>query len=156
MALTVNAQKQVLRQETPAAFIHLIEMEIASEPEPFRVTDDSVDRVHKGETFKAIPFEIKLSSENVDFLPTSIFQMDNVSREIAQILIEANPFSPIKCNLTVLSSLEPDEVQRKESFFLKSGRIAEGKVRCSISYNDTMNNRFPNSTMNTVDFKAIG
>lgn len=155
MTLSTSGKRESLKQETAAAFIHLLEMFLPGQANPIRVCDNIVSITHKGDVFSPLGFEVKLSDEARDVLPSATLDINNTSREIAEVLILANPFELIKCNLILVSSFELDEIQNKQTFYLRSAAINRDKVRCQISYNDTMNQRFPDSTMNSVDFKAI-
>jgi len=155
MTLSASGKQETLKQETSAAFIHLLEIFLNGATTPIRICDNPKGITHLGNLYSPLGFEVKLSSEARNSLPSATLDISNISREITQELILANPFNPIKCNLMLISSFELNEVQNRQTFFLKSAVINREKLRCQISYNDTMNQRFPDSTMNSVDFKAI-
>jgi hypothetical protein len=87
----------------------LLELDNSELANPIRVTSNSIDTTHDGNTYVAFPFEIALPDDTDENTPTARLTIDNVSREIVRAVRIVT--GPVNVNIKVVLGSDPDTVE---------------------------------------------
>lgn len=100
---------QMLRPNSPDAFLTLVTMTHPVWPEPIRLVDNSSNVLSRGQVFTAFPFKITLPADDGETAREATIILDNTSLEIIAKLRQVT--NEISVKLEMIISSIPNEVQ---------------------------------------------
>ena len=102
-------------QETTEAFIVLLTIDHNDLATPIRLTSDGVNTTSMGNTYLSYPFEISLPEDDGLSPPVARLTIDNVSREIGQVIKAIS--TPPDVTIEIVLSSDFDTVEASFPFF---------------------------------------
>ena len=107
--LKLSLISQMLRPNSPDAFLTLMTMSHPAWAETIRLVDNSSNIISRGQAFTAFPFKITLPPDDGETAREATVVIDNTSLDIIRKLREVTDEVAVKLEM-IISSM-PDEVQ---------------------------------------------
>ena len=153
-SLSTAARRAILAQETDEVFLILLTIDHADLDEPIRVCSDSRNLISRGEEYLAFPFSVSLPGEHDDQLSRVQLTIDNVDRRIVEA-VRTITSAPTVALEVVLAS-DPDTVEAGPfDFTLRDVAYDALTVQGELSYEDLLNEAYPEGTFSPADFPGI-
>lgn len=110
MTMTPSARAALQRVSDPQGLVFLLSINGGGMEDTLRIVDDTRDFVSQGHTFLGVPFQSILPTEAPKELPRSSVRIDNVGRELTQLLEQLPLGAELMATLQVVYRAEPDHV----------------------------------------------
>jgi hypothetical protein len=147
-------RQAVYGEETGEAFIILLELSNPGLSQPIRVSSDSVDTTHNGNTYVAFPFDIALPDDTDENTPTARLTIDNVSREIVQAVRTVTGAVNVNIKIVLASDTETVEAEFPD-FQLRDVRYNVLTVEGSLNIEQFAQEPFPAGKFDPARFPGL-
>ena len=151
---SLTFREAVYGSETGEAFLILLELTNPGLSQPIRVTSNSVDTVHNGDTYVAFPFEIELPDDTDEGPPTAQLRIDNVSREIVQAIRTVQ--TAVDVDIKIVLGSDPDTVEAEfADFQLRDVKYDALVVEGSLNIETFAQEPFPAGKFDPARFPGL-
>jgi hypothetical protein len=151
---SLTFREAVYGQEAGEAFIILLELSNPGLSQPIRVSSDSVDTTHNGNTYVAFPFDIALPDDTDEGPPTTRLTIDNVSREIVQAVRSVS--TAVDVDIKIVLGSDPDKVEAEfPDFQLRDVRYNVLTVEGQLNIESFAQEPFPAGKFDPARFPGL-
>lgn len=153
-AISLNARIAATARETGEVFLVLLTLSHPDMMVPVRLVSNTEAITSRGQAFVAFPFDITLPQEGTDSIPEVRLTVDNVDRQIMQML-RSLPSAPDVLIEIVLAS-SPDVVEY-DTGTLKLFRVSYDalSIQGTLSAGDFLGEPFPAHSFTRTNFSAL-
>jgi hypothetical protein len=147
-------KEAIYKSHSSRVFIVLVEINETTLLEPLRFTSDNVNTISNGNTYTPFPFSISLPDDDEDKIPSTVLQIDNVDRQIAQTLRELDDAPDF--TLWVVLDDDPDRIEAGPfTMKLRNARYGLLTVQADIEGPSLLEEPYPAESYNPVDYPAL-
>lgn len=114
--------------------VYLLEITHAQLSVPIRVVNDTQDLVHNGNTFVAVAFRVQFPDDISRSVPQVPIAIDNVGREMAQFLEQAQGGKGAKVRIMQVMRDTPNVVEQEYTLDLVGVRQNMLEITGALSY----------------------
>jgi len=142
-------------QETGEVPLILLEISHADLSATIRLVNNTEDVDSNGETYTAFPFQINLPYDDEEgVMPTVQLEVCNVDRTIVEAIRSIDSPPTVKAALILAS--DPDTLEAGWwEFTLKNATYTAEAVTADLSYEDILNDGFPEGSFTPEEFTAL-
>lgn len=153
MTISNTAKAQVFQQEG-GGFLELIVLTHPDLATPLRFVNNNEDIVSGGETYTAFPFSIMLPKDKDRVAPSASIRIDNVSRQIGQLIRQL-----VTAPLITISIVRLDDFDTVEQQFpplqLRNVEYDSLTVSGELTVDDMMREPYPQRTFSPSEFPGV-
>jgi len=126
---------QLYAQDSSDPFLMLLTLNHSSFPEPFRLVNNTVDVVSRGDIFTAYPFDFVLPVDDGETIRQVSLTMDNISLELITEIRKIT--SPMSVKLEMVVASVPDSVQIElDNLELRNIQYDKNKIKGTVLMDD--------------------
>lgn len=141
-------------QETDAVWLVLLTIDHADLATPIRVVNNGTDITSNGEQFVGFPFSVELPTNLEDSPPRARLVVDNVSREIGQVIRQIS--SPASVMIEIVDGNNADVVEiRWPDFVLTDVKVTALQVSGELSLENFVSEPFPARLFTPASFPGL-
>lgn len=153
MTLSDTARGQVFQQEG-GGFLELLTITHEDLAEPLRFVNNVENVVSNGETYIAFPFKVKLPGEKDRTAPSARLEIDNVSREIGQMIRQLSTAPVMQFVIVRIDDFDAIE-QVFPPLLLRNARYDNLTVTGELSVGDAMREPFPQRRFTPAEYPGL-
>jgi len=141
-------------EETADGLLALLTIDHPTLTTPIRVVHNTVDIISRGDSFTAFPFELVLPTSDPDSPPRAQLVIDNVSREIGQVIRQIPSAATVLIEVVRLAA--PDELELSfPTLKLINIRLDVAKVTGDLISEDLQIEPYPAFTFSPAQFPGL-
>lgn len=142
MAYSDRFKVAVLSQETDEVILWLLTLTHPESKTVFRLVNNLDDITSRGQKFTALPFKFALPDDDGSSLPQVTIVVDNVGRELMDMIREYSSGLEIKSEIILAAA--PDNVEFTiDGLVVRSVSYNAATVTLNAQVEDLLNQRFP-------------
>ena len=153
MTLSDTARGQVFQQEG-GGFLELLTITHADLPEPLRFVNNTETITSNGESYIAFPFRVKLPTEKERSIPRAQLEIDNVSRQIGQLIRQLTSPPTVQIDIIRIDDLDAVELTLP-AMTLNNVRYDALSVSGELSVEDTTREPFPQRSFTPSEYPGL-
>lgn len=153
MALSDTARQQVFQQEG-GGFLELLTLTHSSLAEPLRFVNNNENVESNGETYIAFPFRVTLPNDKDRSVPSARLEIDNVSRQIGQIIRQISTPPTITIQIVRMDDFDAVE-QSFPPLQLRNVRYDALTVSGELTVGDMMREPFPQRRFTPSEYPGL-
>ena len=147
-------RRSAFAEQTEDVWLFLLTISHADLPSELRFVDNTVNIVSRGNTYTAFPFELELPSSTDRGPPAARLRIDNVSREIGEVLRSVG--SPVTVKIEVVRAAVPDMVEAAfEGFKLRNVEVTALEVTGTLMQEDIVTEPYPAHAFTPASFPGL-
>ncbi len=148
------SRTNMFAEETGDGLLILLTIDHSSLSSPIRVTHNTVNISSRGDDFIAFPFDLALPTNDSDSPPRAQLVIDNVSREIGQVLRQITSTASVL--IEVVQLLDPDVLEFSfPELNLINIRLDVAKVTGDLVSEDLQVTSYPTHTFSPAEFPGL-
>lgn len=153
MTLSDTARGQVFQQEG-GGFLELLTISHPDLAEPLRFVNNTETITSNGQTYIAFPFRVALPADKERSVPRAQLELDNVSRQIGQVIRQLNSPPTVQIEIIRIDDLDAVEVTLP-AMTLNNVRYDALSVSGELSVEDTTREPFPQRSFTPAEFPGL-
>lgn len=153
MTISDTARAQVFQPEG-GGFLELLTLSHSTLSEPLRFVNNIENVESRGETFIAFPFRVTLPNDADRSPPAARLELDNVSRQIAQIIRQITTPPTILIEIVRIDDFDTVE-QVFPPFQLRNVRYSALTVSGELTVDDIMREPFPQRSFTPSEYPGL-
>ena len=135
-------RKEFYAPSTASTIISLLKVSHADLAEDLFLCNNNTDITSNGQLYTALGFNVNLPSDTEEGVPRVTLQIDNVDRQIVEVVRTVQ--TPLTIELALILSESPDVIEMGWfEFILRNIRYNRMTVEGELWYEDVANDRFP-------------
>lgn len=138
MTVSAMTARKLHRTDDNGGVLALLKIDHPDLSAPVRIVNDTRDLVTLGDTYIALPFEVKLPNDVSKEMPRAQLRMDNVGRELTAELERLSPGSSLQATLILVHRSTPGVVDYEFTSALSGVRTDMGTVTAVMGPDDLM------------------
>lgn len=142
MTVSTEARDAMFAQETADGLLMLLTIDHATLSSPIRVVNNHVAVTSRSNEFVGFPFQLTLPSSDPSTPPRARLTIDNVSREIGQVIRQITSAATVLIEVVLLSDADSVELALP-ALSLRNVRVDAAQVTGDISSEDLELEPFP-------------
>ena len=153
-AVSDTLKEAIYRSDTERVFIVLVTIRHPSLAAPLRFTSDAVETLHQGHTHVPFKFEVSLPTDEPDQPPSTVLQIENVDRQIAQTLRELDGAPHFV--VTIVLDDDPDRIEAGPfTMKLVNARYGALTAQADIQGPSLIDEPYPVDSYNPIDYPGL-
>jgi len=163
-SVSLTFREAMNAQETGEVVIVLMTITHPSYPTPLRLSSDPTERlsetplrygtISRGETYLFCPFSTSLPDDVDERAPTARFMLQNVSRDLVEVVRSIS--SPAKAKIEVVLASSPDAVEIEyPEFDVKNASYNANIMTLELSIDALTDEPYPAGTFSPAGFPGL-
>lgn len=154
MPISNTLRGAMFSEETSDGLLVLLTIAHVDLPDPIRIVNNKTNVTSRGEEFIAFPFEIVLPTSSPDAPPKAQLIIDNVSRELGQIIRTISSAPTVLIEVVRINNFDSLELSFP-AFKMKNVRFDVSQVRGDLVSDDLQIDPYPVHTFSPANFPGL-